>query len=166
MAKFIKKISKSRGLAPGTLVHIGEGKTEQVKIKIIDYDESQFREKQAKTIEECFYFKDTPTVTWINIDGIHEIEIIDKIGKYFGFHPLILEDIVNTGQRPKYEDFDSYIFIVLKMLYYDDKKDETAVEQVSLILGSNFVISFQEIGLHEISYLKNFPLPFWERVEG
>jgi len=144
MAKFIKKISKSRGLAPGTLVHIGEGKTEQVKIKIIDYDESQFREKQAKTIEECFYFKDTPTVTWINIDGIHEIEIIDKIGKYFGFHPLILEDIVNTGQRPKYEDFDSYIFIVLKMLYYDDKKDETAVEQVSLILGSNFVISFQE----------------------
>jgi len=140
----IKKASKKAGLPPGTLVHIGEKKTERTRITIIDYDEAQFQEKEAKTIEECFPFKDKPTVTWINIDGIHEVDIVEKIGKHFGMHPLILEDIVNTGQRPKMEDFDDYIFVVLKMLYYDERESRIKAEQVSLILGSNFVISFQE----------------------
>ena len=144
MPRFIKKRSKKVGLPPGTLVHIGEEKTEKVRITIIDYDEASFEEKQIKTIEECFPFKDKTTVTWINIDGIHDIKIIEKIGKHFDLHPLILEDIVNTGQRPKIEDFGDYIFIVLKMLYYNEKEDEVQAEQVSLILGSNFVISFQE----------------------
>jgi len=144
MPRFIKKRSKKVGLPPGTLVHIGEKKTEKVRIAIIDYDEASFEEKQIKTIEECFPFKDKTTVTWINIDGIHDIKIIEKIGRHFDLHPLILEDIVNTGQRPKIEDFEDYIFIVLKMLYYNEKEDEIQAEQVSLILGSNFVISFQE----------------------
>jgi magnesium transporter len=89
-------------------------------------------------------FKDKPTVTWINIDGIHQVEIIEKIGTYFGIHSLILEDIMNTGQRPKMEDFEDYIFVVVKMIYYDEKDNEIKAEQVSLLLGSNFVISFQE----------------------
>ncbi len=144
MPKFIKKRSKKVGLPPGTLVHIGEKKTEKVRITIIDYDEANFEEKEIKTVEECFPFKDKTTVTWINIDGIHDIKIIEKIGKHFDLHPLILEDIVNTGQRPKIEDFEDYLFIVLKMLYYHEKEDEIQAEQVSLILGSNFVISFQE----------------------
>lgn len=144
MPRFIKKRSKKVGLPPGTLVHIGEKKTEKVRITIIDYDEANFEENEIKTIEECFPFKDKTTVTWINIDGIHDIKIIEKIGKHFDLHPLILEDIVNTGQRPKIEDFGDYIFIVLKMLYYNEKEDEVQAEQVSLILGSNFVISFQE----------------------
>ena len=144
MPRFIKKRSKKVGLPPGTLVHIGEKKTEKVRITIIDYDEASFEEKQIKTIEECFPFKDKTTVTWINIDGIHDIKIIEKIGKHFDLHPLILEDIVNTEQRPKIEDFGDYIFIVLKMLYYNEKEDGIQAEQVSLIVGSNFVISFQE----------------------
>jgi len=142
--KFIKKISKTIGQAPGTLVHVGKKKIEKARIRIIDYDESQLNEKEAKTIEECFPFKEKPTVTWINIDGLHQVDIIEKIGKHFEVHPLILEDIVNTGQRPKMEDFDSYIFMVLKMLYWDEEKNEVIAEQLSLILGSNFVISFQE----------------------
>jgi len=144
MPRFIKKRSKKVGLPPGTLVHIGEKKTEKVRISLIDYDEANFEEKEIKTVEECFPFKDKTTITWINIDGVHDIKIIEKIGKHFDLHPLILEDIVNTGQRPKIEDFEDYIFIVLKMLYYNEKKDEIQTEQVSLILGSNFVISFQE----------------------
>lgn len=144
MARLIKKISKKAGLPPGTLVHIGEKKTEKVRITIIDYDETQFQEKEAKTIEECFPFKDKPTVTWINVDGIHQVEIIEKIGKHFDLHPLLLEDIVNTGQRPKMEDFEDYIFAVLKMLYYNEKDNGVNAEQVSIIIGSNFVISFQE----------------------
>lgn len=144
MPKFLKKISKKKGLPPGSLVHVGEKKTETVRITIIDYNKSQFQEKEAKKIEECFPFKDKPTVTWINIDGIHEPEVIERIGAHFKLHPLLLEDILNTEQRPKTEDFKDYLFTVLKMLYYDEKENKISAEQVSLILGPNFVISFQE----------------------
>lgn len=141
---FMKRTKQKVGLTPGTLVHIGEKRIEKVRIRIIDYDETQLEEKEAKTIEECFPFKDKPTITWINIDGLHDLEVIEKIGKQFGLHPLVLEDIVNTGQRPKLEDLGSHIFVVLKMLYYDKEKNELEAEQVSLIFGENFVISFQE----------------------
>ncbi len=144
MLKLFRRASNKVGLPPGTLVHIGEKRTEKVKITIIDYDETQFQEKEVETIEECFPFKDKPTVTWINIDGIHEMEIIEKIGKHFEIHPLVLEDIMNSGQQPKMEDLEQYIFVILKMLLYDEEAKEIKPEQVSLILGSNFVITFQE----------------------
>jgi len=144
MPRLIKKTSKKVGLIPGALVHIGEKKTEKARITIVDYDKKKFQEKEAKRVEECFPFKDKPTVTWINVDGLHQPEIVKKLGDCFGMHPLVLEDILNTDHRPKMEDFDNYIYIVLKMLTYDDKSDEVIAEQVSLILGSNFVISFQE----------------------
>src|SRR5659263_273275 len=144
----IKKMHKKRsiktGLPPGSLIHIGEKKAESVRISILDYDENQFQEKETKTIEECFPFKDKPTTTWINIDGLHQVDIIEKIGKKFDFHPLLLEDILNTEQRPKIEDFETHIYIVLKMLYYDEKTNEITSEQISIIFGHNFVISFQE----------------------
>lgn len=144
MPRFFKRVSKKVGLSPGTLVYTGKERVEKVGISIIDYDQSQFEEKEAKSVEECFPFKEKPTVTWINVDGIHEPEIVEKIGKYFEVHPLVLEDIVHTDQRPKIEDFDKYIFVVLKMLLYDEEKSEVKSEQISLILGPNFVISFQE----------------------
>jgi magnesium transporter len=144
MPRFIKKTSKKAGLPPGTLVHIGERKTGKVRITVIDYDETHFEEEAVKTVEECFPFKDKPTVTWINIDGLHDVQIIEKLGGHFGLHPLLLEDILNTEQRPKMEDFGDYIFLVVKMLHYDDKTEQIEAEQVSLILGPNWVISFQE----------------------
>lgn len=144
MSIFIKKTSQKAGLPPGTLVHIGERKTGKVRVTIIDYDEVQFEETEVSTVEECFPYKEKPTTTWINIDGIHKTEVIEGIGQQFDLHPLLLEDIVNTGQRPKMEDFGNYIFLVLKMLRYADENHEVEAEQVSLILGSNFVISFQE----------------------
>jgi len=143
MPKLIKKRSKKSGLPPGTLVHIGEKKTEEPKITFIDYDESHVEEREVKTVEECFVFKDKPTVTWINMDGLHQVEILEKLGKCYGLHPLVLEDILNTDQRPKMEDYGGYLYIVLKMLGYD-KNDEFLPEQISLILGPNFVLSFQE----------------------
>lgn len=144
MTRFIKKSSKKIGLPPGTLVHVGERKIERTRIRIIDYDETNLQEKEVKTIEECFPFKEEPTVTWINIDGLHEVGIIEKIGNHFDIHPLILEDIVHTGQRPKMEDHENYVYIVLKMLSYNKQEEEIKDEQLSLLLGSNFVISFQE----------------------
>jgi magnesium transporter len=144
MAKFIKQSSKMRGLPPGELVHIGEKKTEKTSITVLDYDENTFEEKSVKTVEECFPFRESPTVSWINIDGVHEVNFIEKLGNRFGVHPLTLEDIVNTDQRPKLEEFEQYLFVILKMLQYDDENQEIITEQISVLLGPNFVISFQE----------------------
>ena len=142
MQRLIKKSSKTRGLPPGALVHIGDKKTENIKISVIDYSVGKFEEREVKNVEECFPFKDKPTVTWINVDGLHEVEVIEKLGKCFEIHPLVLEDILNTDQRPKMEDFEKHIFLILKMLFIDDKTHEIHSEQVSLILVNNFVISF------------------------
>jgi magnesium transporter len=144
MPKLYKKRSEKTGLPPGTLVHIGEKKAEIQKITIMDYSEAHFQEKEIKTIEECFLFKETPTVTWVNIDGLHQVEILEKLGECYGFHPLVLEDILNTDQRPKIEDYGEYLYIVLKMLDQSNKSNEILTEQISLILGPSFVISFQE----------------------
>ncbi|MGB2782709.1 MAG: magnesium/cobalt transporter CorA [Atribacterota bacterium] len=144
MPELVKKKSKKVGLPPGTIVHIGNKRMEKVKINIIDYNEEHFQEKEVKSAGECFPYKDKSTITWINIDGVHEIKVIEEIGKLFNLHSLILEDIVDTDQRPKIKDFRDYIFIILKMLYCDKKSNEMKVEQVSLILGKNYVISFQE----------------------
>jgi len=144
MSKLTKKRSQKAGLPPGTLIHIGEKKREVPKITILDYDETQFQERETKSIEECFPFKEKPTVSWINVEGLHQIEILERLGGCYGFHPLVLEDILNTDQRPKMEEYGEYVYIVLKMLYYDDKNSQIEAEQISLILGQNFVLSFQE----------------------
>ncbi len=134
--------SEKAGLPPGTLMHIGEEKKHTPKISILDYNEIKFEEKIAKNVEECFPFRRKKSVTWINIDGVHDPAIIQDIGKHFGFHYLLLEDIMNNEQRPKIETFEDHIFVILKMLTYEKK--EISTEQISIIIGKNFVISFQE----------------------
>jgi len=119
LSKLVKKKSKKVGLPPGSIVHIGNKRAEKTKITIVDYNEEQFQEKEVKTVKECCPYKEKPTITWINIDGVHEEKIIEELGKIYNFHPLILEDIVDTDQRPKIKDFGDYIFIILKMHYYD-----------------------------------------------
>ncbi len=138
------KRSQKAGLPPGTLIHIGDESERETRISLVDYTATQFHEQITEKVEDTFPFRDSRSVTWINVDGLHDTANIEKIGKHFGLHPLIQEDIVNTEQRPKIEDFDSYIFIVLRMLSYDEKSRELKNEQVSLVLGDNFVISFQE----------------------
>lgn len=136
--------SKKAGMAPGTLMHVGERKLETARITVLDYDENSVQEKQAATIDECLALKTTPTVSWINIDGLHDIALIEKVGQHFDLHPLVLEDVLNTAQRPKCEDYDTCLFVVLKMLSYNDQSGSIQSEQVSLVLGEHFVISFQE----------------------
>jgi magnesium transporter len=145
MPIFIKRQLKKAGASPGTLVHIGDQKVDETRITLIDYDEAHLQERVLDDIKEAFPLKDLPTVTWINIDGLHEIDIIEKVGRHFNIHPLVLEDIVNTGQRPKTEEFEDFIFVVLKMLHYNENSEKISSEQFSLVLGSNFLITFQEI---------------------
>lgn len=142
--KYFRKGSRKAGLPPGTVMHIGERKSETVKISIIDYNDEQIKEKLLEKADDCFPFKDTQTVTWINIDSIHDVDIIEKLGKHFGIHPLVLEDIANTEQRPKMENFDDYIFVIAKMIYQTEMDERVVSEQVSFILCKNTVITFQE----------------------
>ena len=137
-------MSKKAGLPPGTIVFLGEKRSAKVKLSVISYNEANFQEKEISNVEEACSFRKKPSVTWLNIDGVHQPEIIEQVGKSFDVHPLALEDIANTGQRPKMEDFDDYLFVVLRMLRFDEKDDETKTEQISIIFGSDFVISFQE----------------------
>ncbi|MFH1589884.1 MAG: magnesium/cobalt transporter CorA [archaeon] len=143
ISKFIKRSSHKTGMGPGSVVYVGKKRSAKPTFELIDYNFENVSEKKLKTIEESFPFKDMPSVTWLNIMGLHDTSIIEKVGNHFGLHPLIQEDIVSTGQRPKMEDFENYLFIVLRMLYYD-KKNELSAEQVSIVIGPNFVISFQE----------------------
>ncbi|MFH0886626.1 MAG: magnesium/cobalt transporter CorA [bacterium] len=139
-----KKRSRKSGLAPGTMVLVGEKKAENMRISVIDFDTAHITEKKINMLEELLPFRDSATTTWINIDFIHELNIIEKLGEYYNIHPLVLEDIVSTNQRPKMEDYTNYLFVVLKMLHISKSNGEVVTEQVSLILGKNYVISFQE----------------------
>src|ERR1044071_9889031 len=144
MARLVKKRSLSAGLPPGTLIHIGEKKSDKTRITVIDYSGHDYSEKELDDVEDCMVYKNRPTITWINIDAIHQIDVMEKIVHCFDIHPLVMEDILNTDHRPKVEDFGDYIYIILKMLDYNKKTNEVIIEQISLIFGSNFVITFQE----------------------
>ncbi len=143
MAQQRKKRSIKSGLAPGTLVHIGEQSDREFKVSIMDYQADRCEEKELSVITESICLGDNPGVRWIDVEGLHEIGIIQQIGEYLRLHPLVLEDILNTYQRPKAEDYGEYLYLVLKMLSCNNA-GTIVTEQVSLILGSNFVISFQE----------------------
>ena len=132
------------GQPPGTPFFIGRRIMQEVRLSYIRYNENLYEEKENTSPEECAALCKSSDVVWINVEGIHDIEIIKKIGGLFDLHPLTIEDVVNTMQRPKFEDFDSYLFIVLKMLSYSDINTGMRPEQVSVILGENFVITFQE----------------------
>lgn len=136
--------SKKAGLPPGTPVYIGEETAEKPRITLMSYTSEDYEEKELEKIDDAFSFKDKPGTHWLNIDGLHRVEIIEAICNHLEVHPLITEDIVHTGQRPKIEDHEQYVYIVLRMLGYDDEHRGLEDEQVSLILGPNYVISFQE----------------------
>jgi magnesium transporter len=146
MTNTLRKRSQKTGLPPGALIHVGEQKSERTRITLLDYDEQRVLEKELPVVDECLLFKEKESVTWINVTGLHQVETLERLNDCFGLHPLVLEDILNTDQRPKMEDFGDYLYIVLRMLDLD-KKNENAIvsEQISLILGKNFVLTFQEM---------------------
>jgi magnesium transporter len=130
------------GAPPGTVIYSGETRTERVKISLIEYNESEFFEKEFYDLSECMDHVNPNMVQWINVDGIHNVTLIEAIGKRYNIHALTLEDIANTNQRPKFEDYDNYVVSIMKMIYYDT---ELNAEQLSIVLMEGLVISFQEI---------------------
>lgn len=132
------------GLPPGSLVYLGEKRVENVIISVIDYNEKEFHETVLSDPRACGKYVNKRSVTWINVTGLHDTSVIASLGEVFGFHPLILEDILSTGQRPKLEDLDDYIYCVVQMIYRPSEDKDIISEQVSMILGSCFLITFQE----------------------
>ncbi|MBU0969140.1 MAG: magnesium/cobalt transporter CorA [Proteobacteria bacterium] len=144
MARFLKKREQTKGQPPGSLIFIGTQKVDSVKTRMIDYDATTLTDQELMDVKDGSHFKKTQTVTWLNINGLHDVNFIGEVGQVFELHPLIMEDILNTGQRPKVEEFNAYIFIVLKMIRFDKETEMIVNEQLSIILGKHFLLTFQE----------------------
>jgi magnesium transporter len=142
MTMIVNKESQKTGLSPGTLVHIGVKPPESVKMTVIEYQESFFCEKEIAAVGEAAVNGKT-TVTWLNIDGL-DAPLVEQAGNLFGLHPLMQEDILNTSQRPKCDDYGEQLFWVVKMPKLNLKTARVDLEQVSLVLGSNYLLSIQE----------------------
>jgi magnesium transporter len=144
MSRHRHPLAKQAFRPPGSLPVISELSVQPVRITVIDYDATRFEEKVVGNISDCIPFRDTDTVTWINIDGLGNPKLIEDLGKCFAIHPLIIEDIFNTGQRPKMEDLEQYIYLNIKMLTYLATTRVIRIEHISMVFGRNFLISFQE----------------------
>ena len=135
---------KNVGAAPGTLVHTGERKAEGVLIRLIDYDAESIEERQLEHIRESFSLADAPPVSWVNIDGLHEVGILEALGDHLGLHRLALEDVLSVSQRAKVEDYENHFLFIGKMLSFDQETETVVSEQLSLIVGTAYMFSFQE----------------------
>ena len=156
MSKLIKKRSQKAGLPAGTLVHIGERKAGKPTIKIISYNQENFQEIDIEQLGAHVASMNNDSVTWININGVHDKDVIENIGKLFSLHPLLLEDIMNTDQRPKMEEHENYLFIVMKMLTSEGMPNFVKDEQISLVLGHGYLISFQENETNVFNAIREF----------
>ncbi|HBE80712.1 MAG TPA: magnesium and cobalt transport protein CorA [Firmicutes bacterium] len=145
MHKYGKQYSLKAGMPPGTLIHVGVRKKDKIQITEFNYSEDGFEEKEIDGPALCSLDIGKPSVIqWINVDGIHDVGALETLGGCFGLHLLVMEDILNTEQRPKIENFNEYTFMVVKSLSFDRQMGEFTTEQVSLILGKHFVLSFSE----------------------
>lgn len=138
------KRSKKAGLPPGTLIHLGDRKSENAKISLIEYNQAEYAEATHDEIVSSIEARDPKKTSWLNIDGLHDTDLIAAAGAHFNLHPLLLEDVLNTDHRPKVEEFDDHLFVSLKMISVDKEKNEIVSEQISLILGEGWLITFQE----------------------
>lgn len=144
MARFIKSRKESAGNVPGVPVFIGKQKVEQCIIRVMDFDSQRLDEIVINNIEDCRPFVTSEAVTWISVYGLHDVEKIKQLGEIFSIHPLVLEDVLNTGQRPKFEEYDDTLFMVMKMLRFEPEEEIVQGDQLSLVLGSNFLLTFHE----------------------
>ena len=141
--KLFRSRTKAAGLAPGTAVYVGAPRTGDVSIRVFDFTPDRTDERASVSVEDCFPLRDTSTVTWVDVDGVHDPDKVQRLCDHFGIHPLVIEDIVHTVQRPKAEDHGDYVYMVVRMLRRD-AEGELRSEQVSLLLGPHWVLSFQE----------------------
>ncbi|MCA1988808.1 MAG: magnesium/cobalt transporter CorA [Desulfarculus sp.] len=144
MAPASGRLADTTALPPGTLVHVGRLRAETTRVAILDYDAEHLREVNDPDQAQIVEFAGHPSVTWVRVEGLHDIDLVACLGQAFGLHPLVQEDIVNTSQRPKVEDYGEYLYLVLRAVLWDEDDQDWRSEQISLILGPHYVLSFQE----------------------
>jgi magnesium transporter len=144
MKKRFQAQTKKTGLPPGTLIHTGEVKTQQATVSVMQFSADHLNETLLSKNDIDTLTDSAETFTWINVHGLHDAELIQKIGARYNLHPLTLEDVLNPEQRPKVEHFDGYLFVVTRNFYYDTTRYSISSEQVSMILGKQVLITFQE----------------------
>ncbi|MFK7780722.1 magnesium/cobalt transporter CorA [Psychroserpens sp.] len=149
-----KRAYKATNLPPGTMKYKGKKQSLKTVIDIINYSNQAFTKIDCNDVEDGFNFEGNQQVTWININGLNNLKDIEKLGTHYNLHPLTLEDIVNTSQRPKFEEFQNYFFVVFKMLYFDDK-DILQYEHLSMVVGPDYVLTFQEADGDVFDNLRN-----------
>ena len=132
------------GIPPGTLLPKPEEEYPPVRLQIFQYDGEHVEDRDVLRVEQAAPLEGDDRISWINVNGIHDSDVLRRIGESFGIHPLVLEDIQSREQRPKVDDYGQYVFLILRMLQYDGERRELVSEQVSFVLGERFVISFQE----------------------
>ncbi len=136
--------AKKIGLPPGSLVHVGQQKVARSVCSYLDYSDELFTHRTDVSFDECRELKLRQTVSWINLDGIHDIEMINNFGAEFDLHSLMLEDILDTDHPPKFEEFENLALVILKMLYFDKESSQLEAEQISMVLTEQNVLTFQE----------------------
>jgi magnesium transporter len=144
MLKLFRRVQTQVALPPGTIAFAGKQRMDRAKISVMTYGAEDLEERSDATLDDALAPARAGHIAWINVDGLHETDKLERLGEHFGLHPLVLEDIVNVTQRPKAEEYDGYLYIVLKMVRYDEQDDQFHSEQVSIVLGADFVLSFQE----------------------
>ncbi|MDX2247036.1 MAG: magnesium/cobalt transporter CorA [Bacteroidia bacterium] len=142
--RIVGKTSEKAGLPPGSMVYVGKARQGDTAISAFDFNDEKIDFRENLQPEDLTHFTNPETTSWINVDGIHEPEVINKICEKFCIHPLTREDIVNTSLRPKVEEYDTYCFVVMKMIYLYEESGQILIEQVSFVLGENYIITFQE----------------------
>lgn len=148
-----KRQSKTAGLPPGSLVYVGKEEVEKTKLSVTTFNETLCEERELTSASELSVVKTQNQYAWIALTGLQQVQIVDEVGKIFNIHPLVLEDILNTHQRPKVEEFDEYLFAVVKLIEFNTTTNEIGVEQYSIVLGANYLLTFQEK-----------PVPSFDRV--
>ncbi len=142
--KLVVERSKKTGTGPGTLVHIGRPSERKPAMRLIRYDRGGLHERHIEDPAHCPDLVSADQVSWLHVDGVHRPDMVEALGGTLGLHPLVMEDILNTDQRPKVEDYEGYLYIVLRLLHYDAEREQISSEQISLVLGEGFVLSMQE----------------------
>ncbi len=145
LRKLFRAKKKPAGLPPGTAIYTGDNTTkEKVSINLIDYKGTLVNEKVIENPADCAEYIRKDTISWIDVEGVHDVAMVQKISESVGLHPLVIEDVLNVDQRAKMEEFDGYIYLVLKMFHLGKRTNEIIPEQVSIVLSKNFVLTYQE----------------------
>ena len=144
MTREVNRRSEKVWLPPGSLVHVGQKRSKTTKIQVLAYSETEVKEEEIDQVEKIRPLREIEELVWVTVEGLAEIEPIRKLGEEFKLDHLVLEDILATDQRPKTETFTDYTYVVLKVVHYNAQAKSVDLEQISLVLGSNYLISIQE----------------------